>query len=539
MREILEAQDEHKQKAWGAFDDDPEVDTDFEAWKSAGGDGGRFEFRLSGIGDEASGGEGFYNPMVRAAGYGVRLGMALDVVVRRIEEVALEAPRGKRTESYIKEKVAELRRAVRKFRWQDQEARKAEEAERAAAISPEEEVAEEPRPFLPDPAEHLAAVAACKVELKQKLRDALLSETAIKLLINATMGLGKTYSTMEAIAATAGPPPAPGESVVNPQEEEDEDAGSEDLLDMDLSAIPDEDDPPPCGTRTKQVVFAAQRHDLLQEAAGFLRDELRKRGWADDVIDANIVIGQSRDRGLCLRSPEELKLVTQAHGDIRPSLCVNREGIKCPHFGECEIRGWWAMKRKMATARFVFLTHAHLFSPWAPGKAGERFHPAHAQLVVVDENFATAAIESDPTNIKAGTFRTLLPDDMEIRDVELPENGLGNLIEDALATSAPLKFLRDAGVIAGDLRAAAAYPKSRERRRKIGNPSMTAAERQAFLDRTERSAKHKPRATKISHWLERLARELQTDRDECYSLRLMKPKGEGDAYIKARASARL
>ena len=243
----------------------------------------------------------------------------------------------------------------------------------------EEEVAEEPRPFLPDPAAHLAAVDERKAELKRILRDALLSETAVKLLINATMGLGKTYSSMEAIAATAGPPPPPAASVVNLEEEAPTD--DDDPLKLDLSTVGEDLGHPRCVTRTNQVVFAAQRHDLLKEAAGFLRDALRERGWPDDVIDANIVIGQSRERGLCFRTDEELKMVTQAHGDIRPSLCVNRKGIRCPHFSECKVSGWLAMKDKMATSRFVFLTHAHLFSPWAaPGKPGERFHPAHESL---------------------------------------------------------------------------------------------------------------------------------------------------------------
>src|SRR5262249_34944041 len=97
---------------------------------------------------------------------------------------------------------------------EDEPAEDEDEPDAGAPEAPEEEVAEEPRPFLPDPAEHLAAVDERKAELKRKLRDALLSETAVKLLINATMGLGKTYSSMEAISDTAGPPPTPGESVV-------------------------------------------------------------------------------------------------------------------------------------------------------------------------------------------------------------------------------------------------------------------------------------------------------------------------------------
>jgi hypothetical protein len=385
------------------------------------------------------------------------------------------------------------------------------------------------------------------------------------------MGLGKTYSAMEAIADAAGPPPEVEEFLIVDRSLLVEDfatRGVDELLAEDLSYPRGTDGGPRC---FNQIVFAAQRHDILEEAAGFLSKLLLERGWSKAHIDANIVIGQSRERGLCLRNSDEVKMVTQAHGDLGPSLCVDRRtGIKCPFFHTCEDHGWLAMKKKMATARFVFLTHAHLFSPWPPNGSWEKdkqFHPKNAKLVIVDENFISSAIESEPTNIKEGTFRTLLSADLELVDrervkeeekkqeenpeldlpaldpedlpkLEMPEKGLGNLIEDALATPEPLKILREAGVTGGHLRAAAAYRESRERRRKIGDPSMTMPERQAFLDRTEKNAKRKPHVTKISHLLRRLARELQTGRDECYSLRLMKSKQEGH-YIRAQGRADL
>jgi hypothetical protein len=60
--------------------------------------------------------------MLSAAGYGVRIGMDLGEVVARIEEAALAAPRGKRSLSYVREKLAELRHhAIPKFRQRDQD----------------------------------------------------------------------------------------------------------------------------------------------------------------------------------------------------------------------------------------------------------------------------------------------------------------------------------------------------------------------------------------------------------------------------------
>jgi hypothetical protein len=110
------------------------------------------------------------------------------------------------------------------------------------------------RPFLPDPETHRAELDKAKALLKQTLRDALLSETAIKLLINGTMGIGKSWSASDAIANAAGPPPAPGESVVIVDEELE---GDVDVMDLDLSTLPDEDlGPPHCSSHTNQVVFA-------------------------------------------------------------------------------------------------------------------------------------------------------------------------------------------------------------------------------------------------------------------------------------------
>src|SRR5262249_10508147 len=127
-----------------------------------------------------------------------RHGLPEQETVARISETARAAPRGNRPRQYIEAKILQLSGAFRRFRARDAEreaeaVKIAEELE-AEAVA-EEEVVEEPRPFQPDATAHRAAVDAAKAELKQKLRDALRSETAVKLLINATMGLGKTWST--------------------------------------------------------------------------------------------------------------------------------------------------------------------------------------------------------------------------------------------------------------------------------------------------------------------------------------------------------
>jgi hypothetical protein len=388
VRESLEAQDERPrraraQKAWDEFDDDPEGTTAFEEWKAAGGDGGRFDYLLSRIGDEASGGEGFYNPMVSAAGYGVRLGMALDEVVRRIEEVALEAPRGKRTEAYIKDKTAELRRAVRKFRWLDQEARKAEEAEQAAAQ--EEEVAEEPRPF-PGSSEWMSpedAIDSLRTPIRTWLdRDSAHQKTLT--ILQSAAGLGKTRTMLEeqqrAKEADRQHTEKSARSEVAQQQRI-----VDDLWESYLKEIPHDD--PEKLQQIKDNLRVQQRlliDKLLEEnlaelpplalgklACAVPRQKLAQEIQEDDLklrpIDAGgekIPILQGRNASNCKR----WELVTKAlEKGFEPSaLCQNREGELCPFHKTCstDLTQYLANQAEVKSADNIIITHAHLAIPW-------------------------------------------------------------------------------------------------------------------------------------------------------------------------------
>jgi hypothetical protein len=317
-RETLEAQDE---------DADAETDTAFEAWQAAEGDGGRFEFLLSRIGDEASGGEGFYNPMLKAAGHGVRRGMALDEVVERVEEAALSAPRGKRTLYYIKEKVAELRHnAVRKFRQQDQARdaeRKAFEEAEAEAATQQEEVAEEPRPFSggtewisPE-----AAIASLRAPIQAWLDRDRGHEKTLTILQSAA-GLGKTQTMLE-------------EQQRAQQEDrkraELEDAAEQaklqrivDDLEENLADLP----PPPLG----KLACAAPRQKLAQEIQAIDRG-LRQANGDEEQIP----ILQGRNASNCQRY--ELVVKAQKKGFEPSALChqtlPNGEEVYCPFYEKC------------------------------------------------------------------------------------------------------------------------------------------------------------------------------------------------------------
>jgi hypothetical protein len=390
-RKILEAQDERpssSRKAATEYDIDDSGDA-YDAWLEAGGDGGRFEFLLSRIGDEASGGDGFYNPMVSAAGYGVRLGMALDEVVDRIEEAALEAPRGKRTEGYIKEKIAELRwRAVRKFRWLDKEARK--EAE-DAAVTQEEEVAEEPRPFFGDrawiPPEE--AIASLRKPIRTWLeRDSTHDKTLTAL--QSVAGLGKTQTMVEEQQRAEREDQQRTEredqtevaelkrSVAHLSEQlrsendptkqrliEDElraqlNLWVDKLLEEDLSKLP----PPPLG----KLACATPRQTLAQE----IQEVDRKLRQAEGD-EGQIPILQGRNASNCQR--HEVVAKAQAKG-FEPSACCHSvlpsgEEVFCPFFKKCSTdpTQYLANQVEVKEADNIIVMQAHLAIPWLPSLA--------------------------------------------------------------------------------------------------------------------------------------------------------------------------
>jgi hypothetical protein len=388
-REIAETQDEYA--------DDPDVDTAFDAWQAAGGDGGRFEFLLSRIGDEASGGEGFYNPMLRAAGHGVRLGMALDEVVDRIEEATLAAPRGSRALAYVKEKVAELRRAVKKFRRQDQaqaEERKALEEAEAAAAAQEEGVAEEPRPFSgssewmsPD-----EAIASLREPIRAWLERDRGHDKTLTILQSAA-GLGKTRTMLEEqqraqeedrqrAEAVARSEVAQQQRIVDDlwesyltavshadpeklQQIKDElEAQQRRLIDKLFDENLDDIPLPPLG----KLACAVPRQKLAQEVQEDDRG-LRLAGGDEEQIP----ILQGRNASNCQRY--ELVAKAQQKG-FEPSTCCHSilpsgEEVFCPFYEKCSTdpTQYLANQAEVKEADNIIVMQAHLAIPWLPSLA--------------------------------------------------------------------------------------------------------------------------------------------------------------------------
>jgi hypothetical protein len=352
-REILEAQD--------ARTDDLDSDTAFEEWQEAGGEGGRFEYLLSRIGDEASGGEGFYDPMLTAAGYGVRIGMVLDEVIKRIEETALAASRGNRTLGYIKDKIFGLRQAVRKFRRQDQ----AKDADVADAIR-EEGTAEGTAPFAEAKAEETAGEetapsrdwltkedAALRVDQQIdtwiERAGTHLSELTRKLIVPAApAGFGKTRRVLRKWVRLVGRGAYDGENI----------------LDEDLSALPESS---PC-----KIAVAVPTHNLGIEFQQRVIPEVEEE--TDATIEMPRLIGRNPDT--CGRFAVVKAAVEKGH---QPNHCCRRvlpDGTEqlCPQFVTCSATpGQYRheLDRVHATPNSI-ITHKHLSLSWMPELAFDR-----------------------------------------------------------------------------------------------------------------------------------------------------------------------
>jgi hypothetical protein len=488
-----------------------------------GQEGNAFERRLALIGDH-EGGEGFYDPMLRAVGAGVALGMAADAILDRLREAAETADRRNHSLTEIRDRLSKMPGAIQKFQANDAQRRcEAEELDLEKPSEPdqedddEEEIAdaqqaEETADATEQPsqdneassqtscASHEEAVALAKSRLQQALCDILDSPDPDKRLIKGTMGLGKTWTLLKLLAERTDPTnPAP---VLRFEREEHKEYRLDALLKEDLGSL--DELSPVIG----QVVYAGQRHDLLEAAAEKLRTELSTCGWHEEDIEENVVIlsGRDRDASTCLR-PEEAKLISAAGGSVSDNLCLKpatstKPAVICPFYEECQ---WQKTKRRAARARFVFMTHAHLSTPFGPPGLPDRFHPQNADLIIIDEDPTSTLIDEKPTSVAAGAFREHLPDEHH-----------GGLIEEALARSDTLDFLRDKDVTADKLLEVAEYRKRRERRRRIGHPRMNLAERQAELERQQ----SRTSVPKLSRCLECLAAEVKSERrGECYSIR--------------------
>jgi hypothetical protein len=440
---------------------------DFKPGKTQKADTGAdaSSFYLSQIGDH-EGGNGFYTPMMSAAGAGSRLGMPAAEIITRITETARTADRSNHTPEEVADRIAKVPAAVASFQAKD-----AQELRGWDGIDPM--VAEEPKEQLT-----VTTPEAAKRRLEEELRKILENCRPVHCLVKGAMGLGKTDAVIKLIVANT--------------------------VRRTITSM----------ATSGQIVYVAQRHDLLEDAAKKLRECLRDAGWSSEKIAENVVILRGRDQGaepLCQRS-EEAKLVADNGGSVGQSLCrrpatKTRPEVLCPFFAACK---WQKVKRQSAEARFVLMTHAHLTSPWPPVSTPGVFHPQNAQLVIVDEDPISTMFDQKVKRIKVGTFAELVPE-------------LGAKIEEALAQPETLDWLRAEGVTAEQLYIAAERRKRREGRRRIGHPGMTLDERKAVVTQS----KERPRPEKLSRWLTHLADELKSGRPgECFSLRRDSETGE-------------
>jgi hypothetical protein len=552
-----------------------------QACNGAGGDA--FESWLSLIGDH-EGGLGFYDPMLRAAGAGVALGMPADEILDRLRETVEAADRRNHSLAEIRDRLSKMPGAIRKFQANDAARLRNEQPEEEEEPSEPEEPLEEPEPeeeeeepvkeaeeeeeeeeeepdveepgepdepeaeeedtgarytenlneeepeadpIDPEPLDHKEAVRRAEQKLCQSLQAVFDTPLPIHCLFNATMGLGKTTKLITLLALLSDP------THPDPISRAEREAANlkynhyVDPLDVDLGTI----DGMPTGLPPGQILYIAQRHDLLLAAETQLKDDLRQRGWSEEAIERNVVILAAREHQWLDREgneirkpqcgrPEVINFIKAAGSSysISASACQQKDTeIRCPLYDSCE---WQQAQRKAPRARFVLMTHAHLttpfgpphtFEPEKPPRPPDRFHPQNADMVIIDEDFISTMIDRPPQHFTAGTFCRALPPDAKIkRRLPTPwveQIGLpGSIIEDALKQPEANQraWLREHGVTRKALWRAVEYCQNRESsKRPLGHPAMSMAERQATL-----KAAKPEKFPRISQVLQCLSREL-------------------------------
>jgi hypothetical protein len=483
----------------------PTNETVFQNWQAGGNAGSRFDFFLSLIGDH-EGGLGFYDPMLRAAGAGVALGMAADAILERLRETAGNADRCNHSPAEIQDRLAKMPGAIRNFRVNDAARRNAEHAkldvvEESSPPEPEdepqgteeEEVAEAQGPFLWKP-------AAARTEVSEQVWQFINDPQRQKLLLRVTPGIGKTGHAIKALVRCVGKTQAVWD--------EDAEPDVEALLELDLR-VP------------SKIVYAVPTHKLAQQVAKDLREELLKAGFEPENIDRMITVLEGRDR-TCLRPEGPRALINKGRSAMQ--VCeVKIDGVivQCPFLksGECR---YIPLKRKAPRSTFVIMTHAQLALEAAQAEKSANnindyyFDLKDVDLIVIDEDVTSNLFDERSLVLNPGFFQFVLPLGRR-RPRKLVEKlaRLGALIDQSLAAHEGVHpFLRAADVEPKALREAAEIRRKVERRQpRIVTPSMPdakvveiAGKKQAFV-----------RASII---LDRLAAEMEAGCIHSGSLRL-------------------
>jgi hypothetical protein len=264
-----------------------------------------------------------------------------------------------------------------------------------------------------------------------------------------------------------------------------------------------------------QTSIFVPRHQLAEELGRVIEEAFRERG-----APITVPILRGREKGgeegnaPCQRWREARELARKGL-PIYTNLCQRKsdgQSSQCPYFGGCE----YIQTRQAAyCSPFVILVHSHLGLEWGAtaaerfyaeedeGDGGERqrhFNPKQANIIVCDEDPTASLVEA----VK------LSPEDIR----GLGEDGLGETILAGLVhPTGLLSYLRDHGILADQLRAAAGGAQTAERSRgQISSPDGGDAD----LAHAAHSA---PRLVRLSRVLERLADELACGRGgPAYSL---------------------
>jgi hypothetical protein len=296
---------------------------------------------LGRIGDH-EGGEGFYGPMLSAAGAGVRAGLDPDELLDRIAEAARAADRTNHTAAEVQERIAKMPAAIENFMARD--------VARIGTLSARSISLEN----LPERA--AAEVPLSAAEASQRLEDLQVNfysdPSGRRLLIKAPPGLGKT-----AIALTEGLRHSIGYLPDTPR--------------LRLGDIRED---------MRQVAFFVPTHQL----AGQLGDDVRAR-FAKGYKQGGAFPMRGRTHGerpLCLRAADASALAAKGL-PIYPNLCDDGAGSRCPHFKKCP---YIRQKKRAKHAELVTAMHRHL--PTGPCPENDFYWDPrrHSVVWVIDED---------------------------------------------------------------------------------------------------------------------------------------------------------
>lgn len=515
-------------------DADPATEARFQNWQvqAEGNDGGRFDFYLSLIGDH-EGGKGFYDPMIRAAGLGSRLGLPRAEIIARIAEAARAADRRNHTTAEIADRIAKLPAAVVNFQVND--AREQQEAAELDAVAEDQEPDVEPDIEEPDSSEEPrkprgaqaakpqpltwttpeAALTATRESVKTWLtRDS--SHKPTLMIIKSAAGTGKS-TTMDAEQLAA---QLKDRHRIEMEEREeaalrDQPPDIEDLLNENLADLL---------TELGKMACAVPRHTLGEEIQG-LNCEARIAGG----LEKNPIL-RGRNATNCQRW--ELVSKAQQHGFSPAALCQRTlpsgETQTCPFFERCSYQ---ANQKAVKEADNIIITHKHLALPWLDSlalKSRKRMwidaDPSKAFLLdqsesrIPDEQLADLVNDSDISELEG-----LVPG----------LESLKKLSKDLLAglsTKGGLKAQHLADWTPRTLRRAGRARQSVEdyRRGKL-NPSLDDATLLAQIER----AKAPPK--KLAPMIFRLANEVAAGRKGRNLLAVPRSANPPDPHARARA----